>query len=141
MLVSIPAVSQEGYECEPTPGDEMGPFYQPGAVLRNSVGTGYLLFGSLKSAQDCSLIPNARIEVWMAGPGGDYGDEWRATLFSSVNGAYYFQSHEPPSYGTGRAHIHIKVTSEGFEPLVTQHYPARGAGEGIFDLTLVPKKQ
>jgi hypothetical protein len=32
----------------------------------------------------------------------------------------------------------MRVTAEGFEPLVTQHYPVKEAGEGIFDLTLIP---
>ena len=41
------------FQCEPTPDDEMGPFYRPDAVYRNSVGVGYLLFGTVKSASDC----------------------------------------------------------------------------------------
>ena len=126
------------FACTPTVEDEMGPFYKPGAPYRHSVGTGYLLFGTVKSALDCSLVPAAMVELWMTGPQGKYGDEWWATLFSAKNGTYYFTSHAATEFGSRRPHIHIRVTAEGFKPLVTQHYPAEGAGEGHFDLVLIP---
>ena len=128
------------YACEPTAEDEMGPLYVPGAPERNQIGTGYLLMGRVKSAADCTPIAGAMIEVWMVGPQGHYGDDWRATLFSAGNGGYYLRSHVPPGYGTGRAHIHIKVSSAGYQTLITQHYPVNDAGEGIFDLVLVPTR-
>lgn len=126
------------FKCQPTPEDEMGPLYKPKTPIRNSVGQGYLLFGEVKSAADCNKVENAKIEVWLSGPEGLYGEDWRATLFSTNNGKYYFSSHTPPDYGTGRAHIHLKVTADGFKELVTQHYPVKGSGEGLFDLVLVP---
>jgi len=118
--------------------DETGPLYLPDAVTRNEVGAGYLMMGTVKSAADCKPVANARIEVWMAGPQGHYGDDWRATLFSDGNGRYYFRSHAPPNYGTGRPHIHIKVSSDGYKTLITQHYPAENAGEIMFNLVLIP---
>lgn len=126
------------YQCEPTPADEVGPLYKPNAPVRNRVGTGYMLFGTVKSAMDCQPLPRAKIEIWLAGPMGHYGDAWRATLFTNENGTYHFQSHVPPSYGTGRAHIHIQASIDGFQTLATQHYPAEAAGEALVDLVLVP---
>ena len=126
------------YQCEPTAEDEMGPFYDPDAPVRNRVGTGYLLVGTVKSAHDCSPIPAARIELWMTGPDGRYGDAWRATLFSADDGTYFFVSHAATDFGNRRPHIHIRVTAKGFTPLVTQHYPRTDAGEGLFDLVLIP---
>jgi len=127
--------------CTPTPEDELGPLYHPGSAVRNSIGTGYLLFGHVRSAGDCRVIPKARIEIWMAGPDGVYGDDWRATLFSADDGSYYFQSHRPPGYGAGRPHIHVKVSAANFATLVTQHYPIEGAGEALMDLVLVPEER
>lgn len=129
------------FQCEPTPADEMGPFYHPNAAYRTSVGTGYLLLGTVKSASDCSPIPAAMIELWMTGPEGRYGDAWRATIFSTIKGTYHFKSHAPTDYGSRRPHIHIRVSAEGFEPLVTQHYPVKNAGEGLFDLVLIPSPE
>ena len=135
------ATAATAYQCKPTPEDEMGPFYRPDSALRNKVGTGYLLQGTVRSANDCSVIPEAKVELWMTGPQGRYDDKWRATLISAENGTYYFGSHAPTDYGTRRQHIHIKVTAAGFKPLVTQHYPLKDAGEGIFDLILIPTEQ
>jgi protocatechuate 3,4-dioxygenase beta subunit len=136
-LVSI-AIAGAQTTCEATPEDEMGPFYKPGAPYRTSVGTGYLLLGTVKSTKDCQPIEAAMVELWMTGPDGQYGDAWRATLFSAENGTYYFTSNAPTDYGNRRPHIHIRATAEGFTPLVTQHYPVSGAGEGLFDLVLTP---
>ena len=128
----------QDFQCEPTVQDEMGPMYVPQAPQRNKVGTGYLLFGSVMSAVDCQPIIDAKIEIWMAGPEGHYGNDWRASLFSNNKGAYYLESHVPPYYGAGRPHIHIRATAAGFVPLVTQHYPREGAGIALFDLILIP---
>jgi protocatechuate 3,4-dioxygenase beta subunit len=136
-LVSIVVAGTQTI-CEATPEDEMGPFYKPGAPYRTSVGTGYLLQGTVKSTEDCQPIAAAMIELWMTGPEGQYGDPWRATLFSAKNGTYYFTSNAPTNFGNRRPHIHIRATAEGFAPLVTQHYPVSGAGEGLYDLVLTP---
>lgn len=47
------------FQCPPTPGDMMGPFYKPGAPMSDSVGKGYILQGTVKSAADCSAIKDA----------------------------------------------------------------------------------
>ena len=75
-------VQQKKYSigCAPTPPDALGPFYKPKAPLRNSVGKGYALSGIVMSTKDCSPIPRAHIELWMAGPDGDYKDDYRATV-------------------------------------------------------------
>ena len=136
-MASLSAAEQP-FACAPTVEDEMGPFYKPGAPYRHSVGTGYLLFGAVKSAEDCSPVTAAMVELWMTGPEGKYGDEWWATLFSAKNGTYYFTSHAATEFGSRRQYIHIRVTAEGFKPMVTQHYPLKDAGEGQFDLVLTP---
>jgi len=124
-------------ECQPTQPDALGPFYTPGAPVRDSVGEGYVLSGVVRSADGCTPIPNAQIEVWMAGPDGEYRDDYRATLFSDENGVYRFESHFAPPYSGRPAHHHLRVSATGFETLVTQHYPQRGQSEATFDLVLV----
>lgn len=99
-----------------------------------------LLMGEVKSAADCKSIGGARIEIWMAGPDGLYGDEWRATIFSRQNGRYYFSSHVPGQYGSRPSHIHLIANAPGFEELITQHYLTPGQGEAVFDLVLVPAR-
>lgn len=142
MLLAVPtAFGATPYACTPTPPDAEGPFYRIGAPVRNQIGSGYLLLGTVKSALDCKPIGGARIEIWMTGPDGRYGDPWRATIFSrQPDGRYYFSSHVPPPYGSRPPHIHFTVNAPGFAELITQHYPIAGQGEAVFDLVLIPKR-
>ena len=124
--------------CTPTPPDALGPFYKPKAPLRDRVGKGYVMSGRVLSVKECSPIPQARIELWMAGPDGDYKDDYRATVIPDESGKYRFESHAPPSYLRRPPHIHVRVTADGFKTLITQHYPEMGSSSGEFDLVLIP---
>ena len=138
LLVLLPGETTAG-RCIPTPPDELGPFYTPDAPVRSAVGKGYVLTGAVKSSADCSAIAGAKLEIWMAGPDGQYADEYRATLFSDTSGRFRFESHLSPTYYGRPPHIHIRATARGFRTLITQHYPEQGRTEGMFDLVLVPE--
>ena len=84
----------------------------------------------------CAPIARAKVEFWHAGPAGEYGPAWRATLFTDSKGRYRFESINPPAYGNRPRHIHIKVSAKGHGTLVTQYYPRSGAKSGKFDLVL-----
>lgn len=140
LLAVTSAAAGAAFRCPPTPPDAAGPFYRPDAPIRNRIGSGYLLLGEVRSAADCRPVGAARIELWMAGPDGNYDDRWRATLFSRQDGRYFFASHAPPPYGSRPPHIHLRVTAPGFQELFTQHYPRIGSGEAVFDLVLVPAR-
>jgi protocatechuate 3,4-dioxygenase beta subunit len=124
--------------CAPTRPDQLGPFYEPGAPERSRVGKGYVLTGTVKSTKDCTPIKRAKIEFWLTGPDGDYGDDYRATVYSDESGAYSFESSKPKPYFGRPPHIHIRVSAVGFKTLVTQHYPERNMSRDVFDLVLVP---
>jgi catechol 1,2-dioxygenase len=124
-------------ECNPTQPDTLGPFYKPGAPVRTSVGSRYVLSGAVLAAEECKPIPDAHIEFWLANPRGDYNDAHRATVFAGHRGEYRFQSNVPVSYGGRPPHIHVRVRAPGYEELVTQHYPERDQRKANFDLVLV----
>jgi hypothetical protein len=126
--------------CAPTQPDMLGPFYTPDAPVRQKVGAGYVLTGVVRSTRDCGPIPRARIEFWLTGPGGEYGDDYRATIFTGPAGEYRFESNPPRPYAGRPPHIHIRVSAEGYRTLVTQHYPQEGAKAATFDLVLVPAR-
>jgi protocatechuate 3,4-dioxygenase beta subunit len=123
--------------CQPTPPDAEGPFYKAGAPLRYQVGKGYVLQGVVRSAAGCTPIAGAQIEFWMAGPDGQYTDDYRATLIVGEDGDYRFESNFPPPYSGRPPHIHLRVSAEGYETLITQHYPKEGETSASFDLVLV----
>ena len=123
----------------PTPSDALGPFYEPGAPVRASVGQGYLLAGRVLSSRDGSALPGAVLELWLAGPDGEYSDDYRATVIADAEGRYRFTSHPPPPYAGRPPHIHLRVSAAGHATLVTQHYPKAGRREADFDLVLRPR--
>jgi catechol 1,2-dioxygenase len=123
--------------CKPTQPDMLGPFYEPGAPVRTSVGSGYVLSGAVLATAECKPIPKAKIEFWLANPRGDYDDAHRATVFASERGEYRLESNVPVSYGGRPPHIHVRVRAPGYEELATQHYPQRGQRKANFDLVLV----
>jgi protocatechuate 3,4-dioxygenase beta subunit len=125
--------------CAPTRADALGPFYTPNAPVRATVGRGFVLGGTVRSARDCRVLGEARVEFWLAGPAGQYGDAWRATVIAARDGRYRFESHVPPAYGGRPPHIHVRATAPGHQVLVTQYYPARGETDARFDLVLVPE--
>jgi catechol 1,2-dioxygenase len=124
-------------DCKPTQPDMLGPFYEPGAPVRTSVGSGYVLSGAVLGAEKCQPVPKARMEFWLANPRGDYDDAHRATVFAGQSGEYRFESNVPISYGGRPPHIHVRVRASGYEELVTQHYPERGQRKANFDLVLL----
>ena len=139
--ISIAAVvpaAQTAPPCAPTRPDALGPFYEAGAPVRDRVGTGHVLTGVVRTAADCAALPSARIEFWMAGPNGQYGDNYRATVVADAGGRYRFESHFPPAYSGRPPHIHLRVTAPRHRVLVTQYYPRPGLTSGVFDLVLIP---
>jgi protocatechuate 3,4-dioxygenase beta subunit len=125
--------------CRPTKPDVIGPFYRPGATVRSSVGQGYVLSGQVLAAGTCRPLPKARIEIWLVGPGGEYGDDYRATVLPDEQGNYRFECSPPPGYAGRPPHIHVMVNAVGYDMLVTQHYPLTGSTHSTFDLVLEPR--
>src|SRR5215208_3829112 len=124
-------------DCKATQPDMLGPFYEPDAPVRTSVGSGYVLSGTVLAAEECKPIPNAHIEFWLANLIGDYDDAYRATVFAGQRGEYRLESNVPVSYGGRPPHIHVRVRAPGYEELVTQHCPERGQRKANFDLVLL----
>ncbi len=122
--------------CQPTGHDEMGPFYRPNAPLRSIVGKGYLLEGTVRSVRGCQPLPHATIEFWLVNEKGEYDDHHRATVIADRKGRYLFESNRPGDYVGRLPHIHIRVTAQGHETLITQHYPEKGKATASFDMIL-----
>ena len=139
-FVGAMGTKQEPQEtlCAPTPPDEMGPFYRPGSPVRSTIGTGYFLRGQVLSNLNCQPVPAALIEFWQAGPNGHYADKYRATIIADQQGRYQLETDAPPPYVSRPPHIHIRISADGFETLVTQHYLQKGEDEARFDLVLIP---
>jgi protocatechuate 3,4-dioxygenase beta subunit len=136
LLAVSPYAAAAAWKCTPTPHDEIGPFYRPNAPLRDRIGSGYVLTGTVRSAATCKPIPGARVEFWQAGPDGQYSDAYRATIFSDRRGRYRLTTSVPPPYARRPAHIHLLVDMRGYAGLISQHYPKAGKRKATLDLVL-----
>jgi len=123
--------------CEPTEEDAMGPFYKPDAPVSSNVGQGYVLHGVVRSSKECAPLPGAAIELWRTGPECRYDDAQRATIIANSAGVYHFESNAPRPIEGRPPHIHLRVSANGFNTLVTQHYPSPGNTDAVFDIVPV----
>ena len=125
-------------DCQPTPFDEIGPFYRPNAPVRAKVGEGYLLSGRILSVNKCSPLPGAKLEFWLVNSEGEYDASHRATVIAGPMGEYSFESNRPTDYVGRLPHIHVRITAKGHEELITQYYPKEGADRATWDIVLEP---
>lgn len=135
----------------PTGQDVEGPFFREGApertVLHRGGETEVLTVHGTVSGGDAESgfvrIPRARIEIWHASPSGLYDNDtdaylYRGHFFTDARGRYSFDTATPAGYRDGPfdrpAHIHYKVSAEGWAPLTTQLYfdGDRKLGQDVF---------
>ncbi|HUJ74358.1 MAG TPA: intradiol ring-cleavage dioxygenase [bacterium] len=123
-------------QCKATSGTVLDDGYTPAAPKRASVGTGFVLTGTVRGSYDCGPIAGATVEFWLAGPHG-YSDNLRGTVVTDRNGHFRFQSPFPVSHGYA-PHIHMNVAADAFLPIQTEFFPAAGSANGTFDVVLDP---
>lgn len=136
LLVTLAAAAQPA-SCAPTKADMLGPFYKPDAPERANTGQGFVVSGTVRSAQGCRPLPGAQLEWWSADGRGEYHDELRATQRTGADGAFRYETVAPGRYPGRPPHLHIKVSAAGHRPLVTQVYPRDGQRALATDFVLV----
>jgi hypothetical protein len=55
-------------DCKPTQPDMLGPFYEPGAPVRTSVSSGYVLSGTVLTAEEWQADPRRQDGVLAGQP-------------------------------------------------------------------------
>lgn len=124
----------------PTTTDILGPFYRPGAPFRENLnptgfkGTRLHLSGTLFKEDGKTPMDNCLIEIWQCREDGYYdnvSDEflYRASQKTGRDGNYHFVTAIPvpepvdeKSMVFRPAHIHMRVSAEGQQDLITQIY-------------------
>jgi len=123
---------------DPTTTDILGPFYRPGAPFKTDLvqqGTkGEILhFNGIIFGKDGKTPVNgALVEIWHCNENGVYDNTsdnyiYRASQKTTANGKYNFKSILPVPYAvssaqTRPAHIHMRVSANGVQDLITQIY-------------------
>lgn len=137
--LAVAATTTRETGCTPTRG-ELAQLLEKNPPVRSSVGTGHILKGIIRSSRDCSPIVGAKIIVWLANSEGIYTPDQEATLYTDSSGAYRFESNFPGEYAGTPPHIHMWVTADGNQPLITTYPVPSGRTEGVYDLVLAPEE-
>lgn len=123
-----------------TTSDILGPFYRPGAPFRTNLnptdydGDVLHLLGTVFKHDGRTPAAGCGIEIWQCRPDGFYdnvsGDyAYRGSAKTGADGGYHFVTAQPPPEPTDEtktvyrpAHIHLRISSEGGQDLITQVY-------------------
>ena len=124
-----------------TTTDILGPFYRPGAPLRNNLrlpgssGTPIVLKGIIVKEDGKTPVNNAFVEIWHCDEHEVYDNasddyNYRGAQKTKADGKYAFKSilpvpykADPNSEASWRpAHIHMRVSVPGQQDLITQLY-------------------
>jgi catechol 1,2-dioxygenase len=124
----------------PTTTDILGPFYRPGAPLRINInppgfsGEVLHLTGTVFKEDGKTPFKNCLIEIWQCDLNLEYdniSDEYkhRGAQKTGADGKYHFITTQPQAYpirpGSSilrPAHIHMRISGEGQQDLITQVY-------------------
>lgn len=125
--------------CEETEDNILGPFYRPGAPMRDvladaSDGEVLIISGlvsGLSRAGACVPLEGALLDVWQADADGAYDNtsaafRFRGQLRTGAQGFYELQTILPGRYLNGPEfrprHIHFRISAPGHRLLTTQLY-------------------
>lgn len=125
----------------PTTTDILGPFYRPGAPMRNNIispgstGIPMNLSGKVFSENGETPLDNALVEIWQCDEKEYYDNAsddylFRGAVKTDKNGAYNFKTIVPVPYKANPdnenswrpAHIHMRVSVPDQQDLITQIY-------------------
>ena len=148
-LAGAGALAQDA-GCVPTESDHLGPFYVSGMPVVEDInrfgkpGERMRVLGEVRS-DDAGRAPvaGALVEIWQTDGEGDYHPhdngrysdyedaelDMRGSVVSDEGGKFSFDTVVPAREGLfGRhKHIHYRVSADGHETLVTQHYIDEGS--------------
>ena len=124
----------------PTTTDILGSFYRPGAPLRTNINpSGYSgkilhFHGTAHRSDGITPYDNCSIEIWQCDENRKYDNtseefRYRGRQVTKADGKFNFITAIPVPYPAGEsgdvwrpAHIHMVVTGEGQQDLITQVY-------------------
>ena len=123
---------------DPTTTDILGPFYRPDAPFKTNLiqpgtkGATLYFSGTVFGKDGKSPVNGALVEIWHCNEDGVYDNTsdnyvYRASAKTSANGKYEFKTIMPVPYAAGQtltrpAHIHMRISANGVQDLVTQIY-------------------
>lgn len=92
-------------------------FYTPNAPAVENLGSGLVVQGTVRTAETCEPVRNARIQIWLnTARGGEGEPSNRGSVVTDNNGQYRLET-SPVVSQFGQPHVHIAYDDGAYEPL------------------------
>jgi len=106
VLLTVPAQANSGFA--PTQTMRGGSNnYRPNAPLVANLGTGFLMYGTVRRAGTGEPLPNTRIQIWAAtSRGGEREPSNHGSVMSAADGSYRLEMTQiVPNFGQPHGHL------------------------------------
>ncbi len=124
--------------CEPTQSNPGGTNnYIPGARRQDSLGEGFVIRGTVRSAAGCRPLEGVRVQVWLATETGGEQDN-RASVFTDADGAYRIET-APTIAQFGEPNIHVGYHDGDYGEVFIRRVVDLEDSRAVVDLTLAQR--
>ena len=121
--------------CKPTESNPGGTNnYIPDAPEQESLGSGFVITGLVRSADGCRPLRDVRIQVWLATETGGEQDN-RASVRTGEDGRYRIET-APTVPQFGEPNIHVGYDDGDYEPVFIRRVVDLDDERAVVDLTL-----
>lgn len=133
-----PEASTTPRSCEATESNPGGTNnYVPDAPERASLGDGFEITGTVRSAAGCRPLGNQRVQVWLATETGGEQDN-RATVMTDDDGRYSIET-DPTIPQFGEPNIHVGHAGQGFDDVFIRRVVDLDDRRATVNLTLAER--
>jgi hypothetical protein len=108
--------------------------YIPDAPGRDSLGSGFVITGLVRSASGCRPLKNVRIQVWLATETGGEQDN-RASVRTGADGRYRIRT-APTVAQFGEPNIHVGYDDGDYDDVFIRRVVELDDERAVVDLTL-----
>ena len=108
--------------------------YIPNAPELESLGSGFVITGRVRSATGCRPLEGVRIQVWLATETGGEQDN-RASVRTGADGRYRIET-APTVPQFGEPNIHVGYDDGEYEPVFIRRVVDLDDERAVVDLTL-----
>ena len=126
---------QRERRCEPTDSNPGGTNnYIPDAPALDSLGSGFVITGLVRSADGCEPLDDVRIQVWLATETGGEQDN-RASVRTGADGRYRIET-DPTVPQFGEPNIHVGYDDGEYGEVFIRRVVDLDDERAVVDLTL-----
>ena len=127
--------SPEPRRCKPTESNPGGTNnYIPDAPALDSLGSGFVITGLVRSADGCEPLEDVRIQVWLATETGGEQDN-RASVRTGADGRYRIET-DPTVPQFGEPNIHVGYDDGEYGEVFIRRVVDLDDERAVVDLTL-----